>query len=106
MLTTAGLTSCAMFRKVAASMGPLSGELLTVGVLKVLARDDGVRSSRDAMTMPTTSEAAAISVVLKNGRLLMSCGSVSSAGSYAAGLHRDPACVSTMLSRARWYLRF
>ena len=54
MLTTAGLASWAMFRNVVASIGPLIGALLAAGTLIVPAIEDGVRSSREASTMPAT----------------------------------------------------
>jgi hypothetical protein len=49
-----------MFLNVVASIGPLNGALLDAGTLTVCAPDAGVRSSRDAITMPTASEATAI----------------------------------------------
>ena len=61
MLTTDGDTSLAMFRKVVASTGPLSGALLAAGADNVCAADCGDRSSRDASTMPTMIDASAIS---------------------------------------------
>jgi hypothetical protein len=50
-----------MFLKVVASIGPLSGELFVAGTAMVCADETGDRASRDAMTMPTTSETIAIS---------------------------------------------
>ena len=60
MLTTIGDCIFAMLRNVVASMAPLSGALLVGGMARVCAEDAGVRSSREAMTIPTTSEAMAI----------------------------------------------
>ena len=60
MLTTIGDCALAMLRNVVASTGPLSGALLVAGIARVCADDVGERSSREAMTMPTTSEAMAI----------------------------------------------
>ena len=61
MLTTIGDCALAMLRNVVASTAPLSGALLVAGIAMVCAEDAGVRSSREAMTMPTTSEAMAMS---------------------------------------------
>jgi hypothetical protein len=61
MLTTAGDTALAMLRKVVASTGPLSGALFIGGAVTVCADEAGERSRRDAMTIPTASEATAIS---------------------------------------------
>ena len=61
MLTTMGDCAFAIVRKVVASTGPLSGALLVAGIASVCAEDAGDRSSREAMTMPTTSDAMAIS---------------------------------------------
>jgi hypothetical protein len=61
MLTTIGDCAFAMLLKVVASMGPLSGALFVAGTAMVCADETGDRSSRDAMTMPTTSETIAIS---------------------------------------------
>ena len=60
MLTTIGDCALAMFRNVVASTGPLSGALFVAGIASVCADDVGERSSREAMTMPTTSDAMAI----------------------------------------------
>ncbi len=60
MLTTIGDCALAMFRKVVASTGPLSGALLVDGIARVCADEVGDRSSREAMTMPTTSDAMAM----------------------------------------------
>ena len=49
-----------MLRNVVASIGPPSGALLIAGTATVCADEDGVRSSRDAITMPTASDATAI----------------------------------------------
>jgi hypothetical protein len=62
MLTTDGLTTFAMLRKVLASIGPPSGALLAAGTLIVgCAIDTGDKSRRDASTMPTASDATPIS---------------------------------------------
>ena len=62
MLTTAGVTAFATSRKVVAVIGvPLNGALLYAGAAMVWAADCGVRSRRDAMTIPTASDAIAIS---------------------------------------------
>jgi len=47
----------ATFRNVCASSGPLTGALFIGGMAMVWAEDVGDRSSRDAITMPTNSEA-------------------------------------------------
>jgi hypothetical protein len=60
MLTTVGVTAFAMFRKVAASTGPLSGALFAAGAGIVCAADRVVRSRRDANTIPTMIEASTI----------------------------------------------
>ena len=62
MLTTAGLWSWAIVRKVVASIAPVSGALLVAGTFTDAANDDGARSSLEAMTMPETSEASAMKV--------------------------------------------
>ena len=59
-LTTAGLMALAMFRKVAASTGPLSGALFMGGAAMVCADEAGVKSRREAMTIPTASDATMI----------------------------------------------
>ena len=61
MLTTAGVTALAMFLNVLASTVPVRGALLALGTATVCAADSGDRSSREAMTMPTASDAIAIS---------------------------------------------
>ena len=63
MFTTAGLIDLAMVRNVDASTGPLSGALLAGGAARLTdcADDAGESSSRDAMTMPTATEATAMS---------------------------------------------
>ena len=61
MLTTVGDTALAMVRKVVASIGPASGALLAAGTASVWAPDCGVRSIREAMTMPTATDATAMS---------------------------------------------
>ena len=48
-----------MFRNVAASTAPVSGALFMGGGTSVCADEAGDRSRRDAMTMPTASEATA-----------------------------------------------
>jgi hypothetical protein len=64
IFTTAGVTACAMRRNVSASIGPSSGALLTAGLdISISADEAGDRSSRDAMTIPTASEAIATSTV-------------------------------------------
>jgi len=60
MLTTIGDCALATFRNVVASIAPLSGARSVAGIAIVCAEDAGVRSRREAMTMPTTSEATAI----------------------------------------------
>ena len=61
MFTTAGDIALAMLRKVLASTGPLSGALFMGGAATVDWADEaGVRSSREAITMPTASEATMI----------------------------------------------
>jgi hypothetical protein len=61
MLTTVGVIAFAMLRKVSAPIAPVSGALFIGGTAIVCAADGGVRSSREAITMPTASEATAIS---------------------------------------------
>ena len=60
MLTTAGLIALAMLRNVEASTAPLSGALFIGGTAIDWADEVGDRSSRDAITMPTASDATAI----------------------------------------------
>ena len=60
MLTTAGLIALAMVRNVPASTGPLNGALFMGGGAMVCADEAGVRSSREAMTIPTASDATMI----------------------------------------------
>ena len=56
-----GDIALAMFRNVAASTGPLSGALFIGGAAAIGCADEaGVRSSRDAITIPTASEATMI----------------------------------------------
>ena len=62
MLTTDGPSSCATLRNVDASSAPVSGALLVAGTVRLPANDDGARSSLEAMTMPTTSDASAMSM--------------------------------------------
>ena len=61
MFTTVGETALAMFRNVWASTGPVSGALLAAGTARVCAVDSGDRSIREAITMPTATEATAMS---------------------------------------------
>ncbi len=63
MFTTKGEAALAMFLKVAASTGPLSGALLADGTASDWASNRGARSRREAMTMPTASDATAMSTV-------------------------------------------
>jgi hypothetical protein len=49
-----------MVRNVVASIVPTSGALLTDGTLTACADEAGVRSRRDAMTMPTAMDATAM----------------------------------------------
>ncbi len=62
MFTTAGDTVLAMLRNVLASTGPLSGALFMGGgaMAVVCADEDGVSSRREAITIPTASEATMI----------------------------------------------
>ena len=57
MLTTIGVAIFATLRKVCASSAPVTGVLFIGGALIVCAEERGARSSRDAITMPTNSEA-------------------------------------------------
>ena len=61
MLTTIGDCALATLRNVCASSAPVTGALFIGGAARVCADDAGVRSSRDAITMPTASEETAIS---------------------------------------------
>ncbi len=61
MLTTLGLASRAILRKVVESTGPEIGLLFAAGTSNGRATDAGVRPRWEAMTMPTTSEASAMS---------------------------------------------
>ena len=61
MFTTIGICALATFRKVWASSGPVSGALFIGGVVMDCADEVGVRSRREAMTIPTASEATAMS---------------------------------------------
>ena len=57
-----GDAAFAMLRNVAASTGPVSGALFIAGSdISVCAAEPGVRSRRDARTMPTATEATAMS---------------------------------------------
>ncbi len=62
MLTTDGLTVFAILRKVPASTAPASGALFVGGTATVAdcAIEGGDRSRREAITMPTASEATPI----------------------------------------------
>ena len=60
MLTTVGICVFAMFRNVVASIGPASGELFIAGTETFCADEAGVRSSREAITIPTAREATAM----------------------------------------------
>jgi len=57
MFTTIGVAVFATLRNVCASSGPVMGELFIGGTVMVCADERGARSSRDAITMPTNSEA-------------------------------------------------
>ena len=57
MFTTIGVAILAMLRNVDASSGPVNGALFIGGTAMVCAEDAGVRSNRDAITMPTNSDA-------------------------------------------------
>ncbi len=61
MFTTAGETVFAMSRNVVAVSGPVSGALFIGGAATVCAADSGDSPSRDAITIPTASDAIAIS---------------------------------------------
>ena len=61
MLTTNGEAALAMFLNVVASTGPASGALLADGTASDWASERGARSRREASTMPTASDATAIS---------------------------------------------
>src|SRR5690348_1539635 len=61
MLTTAGVTALAMLRNVSALSAPVIGALFIGGTVIVCAIDAGVRSKRDASTIPTASDATATS---------------------------------------------
>ena len=61
MFTTIGACAFAMLRKVSADSGPVSGALFIGGTAIVCADEVGVRSSREAMTMPTAIDASTMS---------------------------------------------
>ena len=61
MLTTIGACAFAMFRNVSALSGPVSGALFIGGTARDWADDVGARSRRDAMTMPTATDAITMS---------------------------------------------
>jgi hypothetical protein len=56
MFTTIGCCAFATLRNVWASSAPVTGALFMGGAVSVWADDAGVRSSRDAMTMPTARD--------------------------------------------------
>ena len=60
MLTTIGDCAFATLRNVCASSAPVTGALFIGGTARVCADDVGVRSSRDAITIPTASDETAI----------------------------------------------
>ncbi|PYR72088.1 MAG: hypothetical protein DMF86_24570 [Acidobacteria bacterium] len=57
MLTTAGATDLAIVRNVVASSAPVMGVLLVGGTDTVCAEEAGARSSREAITIPTATDA-------------------------------------------------
>ena len=57
ILTTIGVEAFAMLRNVSAFSAPVSGALFIGGTAIVCADEVGARSRRDAMTMPTASDA-------------------------------------------------
>src|SRR5262249_40102403 len=59
--TTAGVTALAMFRNVSAFSAPVIGALFIGGTETVCASDAGVSPMRDDSTMPTASDATAMS---------------------------------------------
>ena len=61
MFTTIGDCAFATFRNVCASSAPVTGALFVGGTVMVCAEDCGVRSSREATTMPTASPDTRIS---------------------------------------------
>ncbi len=61
MFTTIGVAVFAMLRNVVASIGPPRGAEFIGGGVIVCAPETGARSRREARTIPTASEAAAIS---------------------------------------------
>ena len=60
MLTTVGICVLAIFRNVVASIGPPSGVLFIAGIATICADEVGVRSRREAITIPTASDAIAM----------------------------------------------
>jgi len=60
MLTTHGVADFAMLRNVSAFSGPVTGALFIDGTGIVCADEVGARSSREAMTMPTASDATMV----------------------------------------------
>ena len=60
MLTTVGICVLAIFLNVVASIGPPSGVLFIAGIATICAEEVGVRSRREAMTIPTASDAIAM----------------------------------------------
>jgi hypothetical protein len=61
MFTTVGVCAFAMSRKVEKLTAPVSGAWFAAGTAIVCADDSGDRSRREAITMPTASEATAMS---------------------------------------------
>ena len=61
MFTTAGEATFAMSRNVVAVSGPVMGALFIGGALTDCADDCGDKSSLEAITIPTASDAMAIS---------------------------------------------
>ena len=57
MLTTVGDAAFAMLRKVSTLSAPVTGALFIAGTAMVCAADEGARSSRDAMIIPTNRDA-------------------------------------------------
>jgi hypothetical protein len=51
-----------MFRNVVESIGPESGALFVAGTFKLPANDAGIKSRRDARTMPVTTDTTAIRI--------------------------------------------
>src|SRR5260221_11492100 len=66
MLTTAGVTALAMLRNVSALSAPVIGALFIGGTVIVCAIEPGVRSRRDASTIPTASDATTMTGTYKS----------------------------------------